>query len=64
MLLKRVINGVIVIKYIVTVDGGSGGGAAPHPLGNFYDFATKKKQFLRHFNRTSHVLKPYESLNC
>ena len=48
MQLKRVTNGDIVIKYKVTVDGG---------LGDFCDFAAKKKQFLRHFNRTSHFLK-------
>ena len=59
MQLKRVTNGGIVIKYIVTVDGGQGA----EPLGNFCDFAAKKKRFLSHFNRTSQVLKPYESLN-
>ena len=48
MQLKRVTTGYIVIKYKVTMDGG---------LGDFCDFAAKKKQFLRHFNRTSHVLK-------
>ena len=48
MQLKRVTNGGTVIKYKVTMDGG---------LGDFSDFAAKKKQFLRHFNRTSHVLK-------
>ena len=48
MQLKRVTNGDIVIKYKVTMDGG---------LGDFCDFAAKKKQFLRHFNRTSHILK-------
>ena len=48
MKLKRVTHGDIVIKYKVTMDGG---------LGDFCDFAAKKKQFLRHFNRSSHVLK-------
>ena len=62
MQLKRVTNEGIVIKYIVTTDGCLGGGA--QPLGNFCDFAAKKKQFLQHFNRTSHVLKSCESLNC
>ena len=52
MQLKRVTNGGIVIKYIVIVDGGRG--AEPQPLDNFCDFAAKKNQFLRHFNRTSH----------
>ena len=55
MQLKRVTNGDIVIKYKVTMDGGLG--AQPQPLGDFCDLAAKKKQFLRHFNRISHVLK-------
>ena len=55
MRLKRVTNGDIVNKYKVTIDGGLG--AQPQPLGNFCDFAAKKKQFLHHFNRTSPVLK-------
>ena len=57
MQLKRVTNGGVVIKYIVTVDGGLGRG--PQLLGDFCDFAAQKKRFLRQFNRTSHVLKPY-----
>ena len=48
--------------YIVTVDVDLG--AEPPPLDNFCDFAPKKKRFLRHFNRSSHVLKYCESLNC
>ena len=55
MQLKRVTNGDIVIKYKVTMDRGLG--AQPPAAGHFCDFAAKKKQFLRHFNRTSHVLK-------
>ena len=62
MQFKRGTNGGIVVKYIVTVDGGLGGN--PQLLGGFCDFAAKKKRFLRHFNRTTHVLKPYESPSC
>ena len=55
MQLKPVTNGDIAIKYKVTMDGSLG--AQSPAMGDFCDFAAKKKQFLRHFNRTSHVLK-------
>ena len=61
MQLKRVTNGGTVIKYKVTMDGGLG--AQPPAAGRFCDFAAKKKQFLRHFNRTLHVLKAI-TLHC
>ena len=62
MQLQRVTNGDIVIEYVVTANGARG--RSPQPLGDFCAFAAKHKKFLRHFNRTSHVSKPYESLNC
>ena len=54
MQLKRVTNEGTVIKYKATMEGAWG--RTPQMLGDFCDFAAKKKQFLCHFNRTSHVL--------
>ena len=43
MQLKRVTEGSIVTKYVVSLNGGLG--AEPQPLGDFRDFAAKNSNF-------------------